>query len=417
MASQTQAAEELRTRTRIWLPILAIVAIMAVIGLFTLRTRPTSIRYATVTRQNITSTISTNGQIEPVRNFEAHAAAASSVRKILVSQGDHVKAGQLLLQLDDSAALSDAARAQTQVTAAQADLNAIRTGGTHEEVITNQAELSRARSELQAAQRNLEAMKRLQQTGAASPAEVQDAETRLKGAQTQVNLLEQKTGNRFTSLDQQRAESQVEQAKAAYSATQDQLAKSNVRSTLDGDVYNLPVKVGNFVNPGDLLVQVADLSRVKVVAFVDEPDIGRLAKGQTVNVTWDALPGRSWHGTVTQVPTTVVSRGARTVGEVECEVDNSDRKLLPNVNVSVTIVTSKHENVLTVPREAIHQANGKRFLLEVVGDNLVRRDVETSVSNLTDIEINGGISDGARVALGAYNNQPLREGMKVEIPK
>jgi len=390
---------------------------MAVIGLFTLRTRPTSIRYATVTRQNITSTISTNGQIEPVRNFEAHAAAASSVRKILVSQGDHVKAGQLLLQLDDSAALSDAARAQTQVTAAQADLNAIRTGGTHEEVITNQAELSRARSELQAAQRNLEAMKRLQQTGAASPAEVQDAETRLKGAQTQVNLLEQKTGNRFTSLDQQRAESQVEQAKAAYSATQDQLAKSNVRSTLDGDVYNLPVKVGNFVNPGDLLVQVADLSRVKVVAFVDEPDIGRLAKGQTVNVTWDALPGRSWHGTVTQVPTTVVSRGARTVGEVECEVDNSDRKLLPNVNVSVTIVTSKHENVLTVPREAIHQANGKRFLLEVVGDNLVRRDVETSVSNLTDIEINGGISDGARVALGAYNNQPLREGMKVEIPK
>jgi HlyD family secretion protein len=154
-----------------------------------------------------------------------------------------------------------------------------------------------------------------------------------------------------------------------------------------------------------------------VKAFVDEPDIGRLAKGQTVLVTWDALPGRTWRGTVTRVPTTVVSRGSRSVGEVECEIDNSDRKLLPNVNVSVTIVTERHDNALTVPREAIHQADGKRFVLEVAEEHLVRRNVETSISNLTDIEITSGVGDGAKIALGAYNNQPLREGMRVEAPK
>jgi HlyD family secretion protein len=376
-----------------------------------------AVRYATVRRQNLTSSISTNGQIVPVNNFEAHAPAPTSVKKVFVKEGDRVKAGQMLLQLDDSAALSEAARARAQVTAAQADLNAIHTGGTREEVITNQAELARAKSELQAAQRNLEALRKLEQTGAASAAEVQDADTRVKTAQSQVNLLQQKTGSRFSPLDTQRAEAQLEQAKAAYSATEDVLAKSNIRSTQAGEVYNLPVKAGNFVNAGDLLVQVAGLSRVTVKAFVDEPDIGRLAKGQSVLVTWDAVPGRTWQGTVTRVPTTVVSRGSRSVGEVECEVDNSDHKLLPNVNVSALIVTGRHDNVLTVPREAIHQADGKRFVLEAVGDRLVRRDVETSISNLTDIEITSGVTDGARIVLGAYNNQPLREGMRVEEPK
>lgn len=417
MPPQTQAAEQLNSNKRVWIPVSVVIVVIAVIALLTLRSHPVSIRYATVTRQSITSTISTNGQVEPANNFEAHAPAPASVRRVFVSAGDRVKAGQMLLQLDDSEALSEAARAEAQVKAAQADLAAVRAGGTREEVITNQAQLTNARAELQASQRNLAAVQRLQQTGAASPAEVQDAEARLKNAQNQVNLLQQKTGARFTPLDLQRAEAQLEQAKAAYSATQDVLAKSNVRSPQDGEVYNIPVKVGNFVNTGDLLVQVANLSRMVVKVFVDEPDIGRLAKGQTVNVTWDAVPGRTWQGTVTQVPTTVMVKGSRTVGEAACEVDNSDRKLLPNVNVNVTIITAKHDDVMTVPREAIHQADGKRFVLEVQGETLVRRDVETGISNLTDIEITRGVSDGAKIALGAYNNQPLREGMKVSIPK
>src|SRR5581483_9594609 len=184
-----------------------------------------------------------------------------------------------------------------------------------------------------------------------------------------------------------------------------------------GEAYFMPLKVGNFVNPGDLLVQVADLSHVIVRAFVDEPDIGKLSVGQAVTVTWDALPGRSWQGKVTQVPTTVTVRGSRSVGEVVSDIDNSDHKLLPNTNVSVLIVTAKHENVLTVPREAIHQEDGTRYVLEVVNDQLVRRDVETSIANLTDIEVTKGVSDGAKIALGAYNNQPLQSGMKATLPK
>jgi HlyD family secretion protein len=414
MALQAQAIEEVNVKNRVWFPVLVLVGVLAIIGLWALLRRgPVPIRYAKVARGAISANISTNGKVEPAQNFEAHAPAATSVKRVLVNQGDKVKAGQLLLELDDSGARAEAARAEAQVKAAQADLDAIRAGGTREEVATNQADLTRAQAELQAAQRNLTAMQRLQQTGAASPAEVQDAESRLKNAQTQVNLLQQKTGSRFAPQDVQRAESNLEQARAAYSATQDVLAKSNIRAPQAGEVYSLPVRAGNFVNAGDLVVQVADLSKLIVRAFVDEPDIGRLSKGQPVNVTWDAVPGRTWVGTVTQVPTTVTTRGSRSVGEVTAEVDNSDRKLLPNVNVSVTIVSARHENALIAPREAVHQGEGQRYVLQVVDGKITRKDVETSIANLTQIEITKGLQEGATVALSAYNNQPLREGTRV----
>ena len=418
MPLQTQAAGQVSSKKRVWASALVIIAILALIGLLTLRTRTVAIRFATVTRETITSSISTNGKVEPVQNFEAHAPVQTSVKKVLVKEGEHVKAGQLLLQLDDTQVRSDAARAQAQVKAAQAQLSAIRAGGSHEEVFTTRNQLSSAQSELQAAQRNLDAMKRLEQTGAASPAEVQDAEARLKNAQSQVNLLEQKSGGgRYSSLDVQRAEAQLQEAQAAYAASQDMLSKLDIRAPFAGEAYYMPLKVGNFVNPGDLLAEVADLSHVVVKAYVDEPDIGKLGLGQPTTVTWDALPGSSWQGKVTQVPTTVTSRGSRSVGEVTCEIDNSEKKLLPNVNVSVLIVTAKHENVLSVPREAVHQEDGKRYVLEVVNDQLVRRDVETSIANLTDIEVTKCLSDGSKVALGAYNNQPLHDGMKVTLPK
>ena len=66
----------------------------------------------------------------------------------------------------------------------------------------------------------------------------------------------------------------------------------------EGMVYSLPVREGAFVNTGDLLVQVADLHKVRVRAFVDEPEIGKLQPGQLVEITWDALPGRVWKGTI-----------------------------------------------------------------------------------------------------------------------
>src|SRR3954463_472096 len=171
MALQTQEQQALKKRPSIWLPVGIVLAIVASIGaVSSMRRGPMPITFTKVQKQALTSNISTNGKIEPVSGFEAHAPAPASVKKVFVKEGERVRAGQMLLQLDDSDARAQAAHALAQIRSAQAELNAIRNGGTHEEVITNQSELTRAQAELQAAQRNLDAMRKLQQTGAASAA-------------------------------------------------------------------------------------------------------------------------------------------------------------------------------------------------------------------------------------------------------
>lgn len=380
-----------------------------------LRGAKVPVRAEKAVRETISNTISTNGKIEPLENFEAHAPVATTVRKLYVHEGDWVKKGQLLLRLEDADIRAQAARAVAQLRSAQADLTAVRTGGTHEEVLTNQAELVKARTERDAAQRNLAAMQNLQRRGAASPAEVEEAENRMKRAQAQVHLLEQKQRGRYSRPEVSKAQAQAAEGSATYAAAASLLRGANVRAERDGMVYSLPVREGQYVNPGDLLVQVANLSSVQLRAFVDEPEIGRLAKGQKVTVTWDALPGRSWEGTLTRVPTTVTLRGTRTVGELTCEVANPEMKLLPNVNVSVLVLTARHENALTIPREAVRDEAGKRYVFEIVDGELKRREVETSVSNLTRIEVTRGLKEQAQVALGSESVETLREGMPVRV--
>jgi HlyD family secretion protein len=387
----------------------------AVLVAFATRGGSVPVRAEKATRENIVNTISTNGKIEPVDNFEAHAPAATTVKRLFVREGDRVKAGQKILQLDDANARADAARALARLKAAEADMAALKTGGTHEEVLNREADLVKARAERDSAQRNLDAVKQLEQRGSASPAELQEAENRYKKAQADVTALEQKQSSRYSRPEVAKVQAEAGEARAAYEAAQSLLRNANVTAPHDGLVYSLPVKQGQYVNAGDLLAQIGDLKRIQVRAFVDEPEIGKLATGQPVNITWDALPGRMWTGTLTRVPSTVTQHGTRTVGEILVEVENSDLKLLPNINVSVVVTTAKHDNALTVSREAIHQDGGKRYVFEIVKGELKRRDVETAVSSLTRIEVARGIGDGATVALGASTGQALKDGMEVRV--
>jgi HlyD family secretion protein len=107
--------------------------------------------------------------------------------------------------------------------------------------------------------------------------------------------------------------------------------------------------------------------------------------------------------------------GTRNVGETTCIVANQDFKLLPNINVGVTIVSAQHENALTVPREALRQDDGTPYVYEIVNNVLHRRNVQTSISNLTQAEITSGIAEHAVVALGSTNAKPLRDGLPVRV--
>jgi HlyD family secretion protein len=395
-----------------WL--LGVLAVFAIVPFFT-RQSPLHVRTTTVKRGPIRSLISTNGKVEPIHNFEAHAPLGTTVKRILVKEGDRVRKGQLLLQLDDADLRSHAARAQAQMKAAQADEADLGLGGTREEMLTLDAQLTKAHADRDTAQRNFDALKRLEQQGAASPGEVKQAEDTLQRADADVSLLEAKKKNRYSQPEAAKVQAQGTEAQAAYAAAEDALSKSSVRAPFDGVVYSLPVKQGAFVQNGDLLVQEGDLSRMLVRTFVDEPEIGRLAVGQKIEVTWDAIPDRIWTGDVTTVPSTVKLRGSRNVGEVTCTVDNTDLRLLPNVNVGVTIITAEHSNVLTVSREAVRNDDGQPYVYEVVNDVLKRRPIEISLQNLTRVEVTGGIPQDSIVALSSVEAKPLTDGARVKV--
>jgi HlyD family secretion protein len=395
--------------------VVVIAAVVVLAALVSHKDDSIPIRTATVSQAKIRSLVSTNGKIEPVANFEAHAPIATSVRHVLVKEGAAVKKGQLLVVLDDADARTQAARAQTQLKAAQADLASSEHGGTQEELLSLDAQMVRARTDHDSAQRTLDALKKLQQQGAASVGEVQEAENGLARADAQIQFLQQKKTKRYSGAELARVAAQRDEAKAAYDAAQDTLAKSNVRAPFDGIVYSLPVKEGGFVSTGDLLLQVADLRKVVVRAFVDEPDVARLASGDPIEITWDAVPGRVWQATVTAVPSTVKLRGSRNVGETTSIVDNNDYKLLPNINVGVTIVAAEHDNVLVVPREAVRNDDSKPYVLQVAGHELKRRDIETGLSNLTQVEIKSGLSAKDLVAAGSLNGKPIGDGSQVKF--
>jgi len=403
------------SKRRTWLSVGAIAVVLAIIPFFT-RPGPVRVRTTTVERGPIRSLISTNGKVEPIRNFEAHSPAATTVKHLFVKEGDHVRQGQLLLQLDDADLRSQAARAQAQIKAAQADQADVDTGGTREEMLTLDSQLVKARSARDAAQRNLDALRRLQQEGAASTGEVKQAEDALRQAQAEATLLEQKKKDRYSRPEVAKVQALGAEAQAAYDAAEDALSKSSVRAPFDGIVYALPVKQGAYVQPGDLLLQEGNLSQMLVRAFVDEPDIGRLVAGEKIEVTWDALPGRIWSGVVSTVPSTVKLRGARNVGEVTCTLDNHDLRLLPNVNVGVTVITAEHSGVLTLLREAVRMDDTKPYVYQVVDGELKRREVEVSLQNLTQVEITAGLPENSVVALSSADaNKPLVDGARVRV--
>ena len=417
MVESVEGGDTRRSWKLSWILLAGLLLAVVILAAFmSLRRSQVQVRTARAYRETITSSIATNGKIEPLEMFEAHAPMATTVKRADVLQGDWVKPGRLLLRLDDAEARAQVARAQAQVKGAEAELLAVTAGGTQEEVLSTRNALVKAQADRDTAQKNLQAMQRLLQSESASQAELDAAQSQLRVAEANVHTLEQKLHDRFSQPEIGHTEAQLAESRAALTAATDLLRNLNISSPHYGMVYNLPVRKDTFVSAGDLLVQVADLRRIRVRAFVDEPEIGRLQKGQAIEIAWDALPGRVWKCSIENLPTNVVQRGTRMVGEVTCLVDNADLKLLPNTNVSVAVIQARHDNALTVPREAVRQDAEGKYVFQVVNGQLKRRNVQTSVSNLTRVEITSGIPDDAVLALGAVNMQPLRDGMPVKNP-
>ncbi|MGC2210847.1 MAG: efflux RND transporter periplasmic adaptor subunit [Candidatus Korobacteraceae bacterium] len=400
---------------RRWITTIVVVLVLVIaVGAY-VELRPHRIRVSVVKplREAISSDISTNGKVEPIHGFEAHAPLAGTVEKILVKEGAQVKEGQLLLLLDDSRARADLATEQTRLKAAQALYADLLAGGTEQELLSRRSDLQKATTDRDAAQRQLAALQRLLANGAATADEVAAANDRLARANADLTQLQSQV--RYSPLDLQHAQEEIDAAKASIQATEELLRNCNIRAPFDGTVYLIPVRADAFVNVGDLLLQEANLSQLQVRAFVDEPEIGHLALGQSVRITWDALPGHSWQGVVTTLPSTVVARGSRVVGEVLCKLENGDHLLLPNVDVNTTIIIGSKQDAITVPREAVREDGNRNFVYLLRDGHLHRQEVNLGISNLTRVEIASGVSEGDVIAVQSFSPSPMAEGVEVKV--
>ena len=103
-----------------------------------------------------------------------------------------------------------------------------------------------------------------------------------------------RTSTLTLKLDGDRATLQVEQLKNEVAALEEKVRQGRITAPVDGTLYSLPVKTGDFVKVGDSLAEMADLHKVRVRAFIDEPDLGGLEENEPVRITWDALPNKTW---------------------------------------------------------------------------------------------------------------------------
>jgi HlyD family secretion protein len=281
-----------------------------------------------------------------------------------------------------------------------------------------EADVAKARLDRDQAQRDLDAMIKLNQTGAASASEVQAARERLDQAQASFHASDQSATSRYSTAEVARAQAALRDAESSLEAAQKTESEMSYRAPVAGTVYQVDVAATEFVDQGKELMEMADLKNVRIRAYFDEPEIGQLAVGQNILIRWDAKPGKEWHGHITRTPSTVTTyNGTRNVGEALVAIDDPDGTLLPETHVTVTVTTASAPNSIDVPREAIYSEGGKPFVYKVVNDSLQRVPVTTGTFTLTQMAILSGLKEGDWVATGTTNGLPLQQGVPITVTR
>jgi HlyD family secretion protein len=402
-----------RPRRRWILWVTGAVVVLAVMLSLANREQTPDVQTARVTRQNLTAYITSNGVAEPIAPFVARAQFATFVSTVNATEGQAVHKGQLILTLDDADVKAQLAKAQVDLLTAQEQLRNAQAGGPPDQLAQINGDISKAQIDVASLQKQQEQLKQLVAQKAATQDELDQNQAKLAQAQIALETAQQKKAALASAanVNLQSATLQAQHDRDLIRAYQEDVRSATVIAPADGTLYSLPVTPGQYVEVGKTLAQIADLRRIRVRAFVDEPDLGWLAPGQPVDITWDALPGRVWSGQTETVPKQVVQREVRNVGEVLCSVDNAKLELIPGVNVDVKIEVRQRKNVLAVPRGAVRTDGAQHFVYVVDSGVLHKRPIEVGISSATEYEVTSGLNEGDRVAVAGETQ--LRDGMQV----
>ncbi|HUI54793.1 MAG TPA: efflux RND transporter periplasmic adaptor subunit [Bryobacteraceae bacterium] len=363
------------------------------------RSAPPQVTCARVRRETLVSTLPTNGKVEPFEWQAVRAESAGVVGSVGVVDGRPVTKGALLAQITDPSLQAQIDAAAAKVNEMQADLASLEAAVKPAELTDIENGLARANLDLQQAQREHATLQRLADKHAATPADVRAAADRIQQLQTQIAGLERRRHTVTPPADIDAARARLQDAQVALKLAQQQAALSEVRAPMAGVIYGLAVRPGTYVKPGDLVANIGIMDRLRVRVYIDEPELGRVALGQPVTITWQALPGKQWQGAVERKPIAIESFGSRQVGEVVCSIENPERQLIPGTNVDALIRTAVVDGALVIPKEALRHDAAGDFVFVLKSDAIERRPVKTGNSSVTRIQVTDGLAENDAVTL------------------
>ena len=337
-------------KRRWWLIVAAIVLIAAAAGVRTYRNRNTSpaVTVETIRERDLDAIVSASGKIQPKRQVNVSATTMGRVTRLAVQEGQRVKAGQFLLEIDPRSLAGQLERGEASVAAARSSLQQATTA------------VEQARATLELAQQTLKRQQDLAKDGLTT-------REALERAQNDVTLREADLKTRQQEV--QTREQQIKQEQAALSTTQYNLSQVTIASPMDGIVTRRNIEegenvvVGTMNNAGTVLLTVADMSAIQAEIEVDETDVPNVAIGQAAVVTIDAVPDRMFKGHVTDIgnsPIQSTTQATNTNGQrqatnfkVVVTIDEPVPDVRPGFTCTAEITTATRKNVASVPIQSL----------------------------------------------------------------
>ncbi len=414
-----------------------------------------AVQTARVQKTDVTSVVSGSGEIKPKTYANIGALAFGQITHLYVHEGEHVRKGQQLAQVDDIQPSANAAASRANLEAAKTD--AVAAQAAYDTAV---ADLARAKADEEQKRLDYQRGKGLyeQQLIAKSDWDVRVAtyEASASGLkQAQAHIAQ-------TKAQLESASQRVAQASAQLRAMNDVLHKTEYVAPYDGIVSSLPVREGETVvmgiqnSPGSTLMTVADMSVVTAEIKVDETDIINIKMGQPAEVTIDALPGRTFKAQVSEIGDNAMLRstGVSTSQSSSASEEAKDFKVVvtladppdnlrPGLSATAKITTATRQGTLTIPIQALTVRNRKELEEKPSSDavqaaappsNSKSKDedqqgvfvirnkravfvpVKTGIAGTTDIEVLSGLKEGDEIVSGSYRVlRSLRNNSSVKI--
>lgn len=375
-----------------------------------LRARGPAVRTVVAERRDLEQHIVASGRVRVPTRVQIAAQLPGLVIAVPAAEGQRVRQGDLLVQLDDATERASVAQSEAAVKQAQARVDQLRRVG----AIVATESLRQAETNLANAQRELQRTARLARSGAVPAVELENAQRAVDIAQAQKNAAQaQQVASAPMGADSRVALTALLQAQAQLAGTTARLAQTRIVALQSGIVLVRDVEPGDVVQPSRTLLEVAADSDVELVFDPDERNLAWIRLGQLAKASADAFPQQVFDAKVSYIaPSIDPQRGSV---EVQLDVPQPPPFLKPDMTVSIDLTIAAKRQVLTVPSEVVHgAATATPWVQLAERHRVVRRDVKLGIRGEGTIEIAEGIAEGSEVIVPDGRQLPTGARVRTE---